>query len=207
MLSLLNEVILNNEINRLVLIDINAIFNIDEKSDMDISDNELDNTLDRIIDATDSVGEGTESQNIQLLLDSLVTKNDIYTIMYNTMKLYAYFDNDELNSLIKWEEKLNCVGGCCLLNHSNNDREFMFAFQTEMQKELIKFARVIVCLRRVTRDMMNTNNLIEAFYRKLKYVYMRRRSRRCLDSEVYLLVEIVLWDLNFSVFLDDLNIR
>ncbi|KAF0442098.1 hypothetical protein F8M41_003712 [Gigaspora margarita] len=462
---LLNEAMLNNnEPGRLLPIDINAIFDIDEESDMDISDNEIDDALDRIMDATDGVGEmwemqddddilqdshnteksktfhlsadsyeewiknlekaglsyirhehkakesgsrkkysyikvmlpvdsttvilqhyykhnnhqsghlsdlctlplsdnirhfirqralegldthsiqqllwhrgielqdhvqlleqGTESQNIQSLRDGLVTRDDIYTIVHITLKSCAYLDNDELRSLIKWQEKLSCVGGYCLFNNSGDENKgFMFAFQTEKQKELIKFARVVcldttgsgypvafliskfkrlvtlkawldflkeknsewnpdifmvddagkeikaveecfpnanedlwqlmktkgwddsealrqiteainkwrrmgveastkfadyferwwkskydkwmVCLRGVARDMMDTNNLIEAFHRKLKYVYMRGRPKRRLDSEVYLLVEIVLQDLNFSVFLDDLNI-
>jgi hypothetical protein len=37
--------------------DIEAIFDINEVADMDISDNELDDTLDRILDATDGVGQ------------------------------------------------------------------------------------------------------------------------------------------------------
>lgn len=64
----------------------------------------------------------------------------------------------------------------------------------------------MVCLRGMARDMIDTNNLIEAFHYKLKYVYMKGRPKRRLDGEVYLLVEIVLRDIDFSVFLDDLNI-
>ncbi|KAF0398422.1 hypothetical protein F8M41_009825 [Gigaspora margarita] len=47
---------------------------------------------------------------------------------------------------------------------------------------------------------MDANNLIEALY-----IY-EGRPKRCLDSEVYLLVKIVLQNLEFSAFLDDLNI-
>ncbi|CAG8788477.1 15207_t:CDS:1, partial [Gigaspora rosea] len=58
MSSLLNEAMLNNnEPGILLLIDIDAIFDIDEESDMDISDNEIDDALDRIMDATDGVEE------------------------------------------------------------------------------------------------------------------------------------------------------
>ncbi|KAF0506304.1 hypothetical protein F8M41_019154 [Gigaspora margarita] len=43
----------------------------------------------------------TESQNIQSLRDGLVTRDDIYTIVHNILKLCAYLDNNELRSLIK----------------------------------------------------------------------------------------------------------
>ncbi|CAG8469307.1 24421_t:CDS:2 [Gigaspora rosea] len=53
MSSLLNEAMLNNnELGRLLPIDID---NIDEESDMDISDNEIDDALDRIMNTTDGV--------------------------------------------------------------------------------------------------------------------------------------------------------
>ncbi|KAF0506305.1 hypothetical protein F8M41_019155 [Gigaspora margarita] len=56
MSSLLNEAMLNNnEPGRLLPIDIDTIFDIEKEFDMDISDKEIDDALDRIIDATDSV--------------------------------------------------------------------------------------------------------------------------------------------------------
>ncbi|CAG8456539.1 6767_t:CDS:2 [Cetraspora pellucida] len=65
---------LNNKINRLVPIDINAIFDIDKKSDINISNNELDNILNRIINATDSVKEDLnnieKSKTFHLPVDS-----------------------------------------------------------------------------------------------------------------------------------------
>src|SRR5436190_13763809 len=64
----------------------------------------------------------------------------------------------------------------------------------------------MICARGEARDMMDTNNLIEAFHHKLKYMYMRGRPKRRLDGEVYLLVEIVLRDINFSGFLSELKI-
>ena len=64
----------------------------------------------------------------------------------------------------------------------------------------------MVCARGIARDMMDTNNLIEAFHHKLKYTYMRGRPGRRLDGEVYLLVEIVMRDINFSNFLNELKI-
>ncbi|RIB23554.1 hypothetical protein C2G38_2170898 [Gigaspora rosea] len=55
-------------------------------------------------------------------------------------------------------------------------------------------------------NMIDTNNLIEAFHYKLKYTFIRGRSGCRLDSEVYLLVEIVLRDMDFSVLLNELRI-
>ena len=34
-----------------------------------------------------------------MLRDGLITKDDIYIIVHNTMKTLAYFDKDELKSL------------------------------------------------------------------------------------------------------------
>ncbi|RIB06937.1 hypothetical protein C2G38_2215842 [Gigaspora rosea] len=45
-----------------------------------------------------------------------------------------------------------------------------------------------------------------AFHCKLKYIYMRGRTGRRLDSKVYFLVEIVLRDLEVSVFVNELKI-
>src|SRR5256886_13501732 len=69
-----------------------------------------------------------------------------------------------------------------------------------------KYEMWMVCARGLARDMMDTNNLIEAFHHKLKYTFMRGRPGRRLDGEVYLLVEIVLRDLDFSNFLSELKI-
>jgi|GEM_PF-5268288 len=320
----------------------------------------------------------TEShlQDIQMLRDGLITKDDIYTIVHNTMKSIAYFDEDELKSLKKWQERLiiNMNGNCLFEQHNNFC--FLFAFQTKEQKELMKISRVLcldgthgmnhcgyylfslvmrhptmgngypiaflisefkqtstlkewfnflkyehrewnpdifmvddtgeeikavkecfpnssvflchfhvlrswrkklghkrgtdinpckeiiwndlwrlmkteewddtvaqeqiiktidkwrkmnieiakkfadyfeywwkpkyemwmVCARGIARDSMDTNNLIEAFHHKLKYTYMRGHPVHRLDGEVYLLVEIVLRDINFSAFLNELKI-
>ena len=87
------------------------------------------------------------SQEIQILRDGLVTRDDIYTIVYNTMKTLAYFDQDELRSLEKWQEKLINAGGNCLFERNNeiDEVDFMFAFQMKDQHELMKFSRVL-CL-------------------------------------------------------------
>ncbi|RIB01784.1 hypothetical protein C2G38_2229680 [Gigaspora rosea] len=257
--------------------------------------------------------QGTEPQNIQSLCDGLVTRDDIYNIVHNTLKLCAYLDNDELESLIKWQEKLNCVEKqkelikfarvVCLdgthglnqhgyhlfmliirhpatgkknsewnsdifmvddagkeikaveeclpdanvllyhfhvlrswrrnLNHhrgANKDSHKTIIWKNlwqlmktegwdnlEVLKQITeainkwrrmgveastkfanyferwwkpKYDKWMICLRGVARDMIDTNNLIEAFHRKLKYIYMRGRPKRRLDGEVYLLVEI-----------------
>ncbi|RIB02425.1 hypothetical protein C2G38_2227878 [Gigaspora rosea] len=54
--------------------------------------------------------------------------------------------------------------------------------------------------------ILNNGGNLKAFYHKLKYTFMRRRPGRQLDREVYLLVEIVLRDMNFSVLLNELKI-
>ena len=69
-----------------------------------------------------------------------------------------------------------------------------------------KYEMWMVCARGPARNIMDTNNLIEAFHRKLKYTYMRGRPGRRIDGEVYLLIEIVLRDMNFSCFLNELQI-
>ena len=61
------------------------------------------------------------SKDIQMLRDGLITRDDIYTIVFNTMKTLAYFDKDELKSLEKWKEKLINAGGSCLFEHEVND--------------------------------------------------------------------------------------
>ncbi|KAF0507180.1 hypothetical protein F8M41_019022 [Gigaspora margarita] len=264
----------------------NMIFDIEEE-DMDISDgsdNEFDNMLDHILDATDSVNQ---------LQDGLVTKENIYAIMYDTMKACIYLDNDEIKSLDKWKAKIIGISRCCLFECDNQEQNlnsvdigFIFIFQTKKQIELIQYSRVLclddihrmnqyschlftlfichptagsgfliaflitavwrdlwylmktegwddakankqitevlnrwqnfevkavnnfadyfkywwrpkydkwmVCLRGISKDIIDMNNLIEAFYSKLKYVYMREKSEQQLDSEVYLLAEIVL---------------
>ncbi|RIB10292.1 hypothetical protein C2G38_2206514 [Gigaspora rosea] len=67
--------------------------------------------------------------------NGLVTRDDIYTIVH-------HLDNDELRSLIEWQEKLNCTDGYCLFNNDNNkNKEFMFAFQTEKQKKINKICK------------------------------------------------------------------
>ena len=55
-----------------------------------------------------------------------------------------------------------------------------------------KYEMWMVCVKGMARDIMNTNNLIETFYHKLKYTYMRGHLGCQLDGKVYLLVEIVL---------------
>jgi len=66
-----------------------------------------------------------------MLRDGLITKDDIYIIVHNTMKTLAYFDKDELKSLERWREKLINAGGNCLFERHNemNNIGFMFAFQ------------------------------------------------------------------------------
>ncbi|KAF0542490.1 hypothetical protein F8M41_004590 [Gigaspora margarita] len=64
----------------------------------------------------------------------------------------------------------------------------------------------MICARGVSQDRIDTNNLIEAFHHKLKYVFMRGHPGCRLDSEIYLLVEIVLRDMNFSVLINELRI-
>jgi hypothetical protein len=44
----------------------------------------------------------------------------------------------------------------------------------------------IICHRGMARDMIDTNNLIEAFHHKLKYTYMRSRPGHQLDGEIYI---------------------
>src|SRR3954447_5283576 len=70
----------------------------------------------------------------------------------------------------------------------------------------LKYDMWMIYARGIARDMMDTNNLIEGFYHKLKYTYMRGRPGCQLDGEIYLLVEIVLQDINFSNFLNELKI-
>ncbi|RIB26758.1 hypothetical protein C2G38_2029935 [Gigaspora rosea] len=41
-----------------------------------------------------------------------------------------------------------------------------------------KYDKLMTCLREISRDIIDTNNLIEAFHRKLKYTYMRGRPGR-----------------------------
>ena len=89
----------------------------------------------------------SHSQNIQMLRDGLITRDDIYTIVHNTMKTLAYLDKNELISLERWQERLISANGNCLFERHNemNDIGFMFAFQTKEQKELTKSSRVL-CL-------------------------------------------------------------
>src|SRR5437763_252284 len=64
-----------------------------------------------------------------------------------------------------------------------------------------KYEMWMVRARGLVKDMMDTNNLIEAFHHKLKYTLMRGCPGCRLDGEVYLLVKIVLQNMNFSGFL------
>ena len=64
----------------------------------------------------------------------------------------------------------------------------------------------VVCAKGLARGMMDTNNLIEAFHYNLKYTLMRGHPGCRLNGGVYLLVEIVLRDMNFSGFLKELKI-
>ncbi|CAG8785596.1 24904_t:CDS:1, partial [Cetraspora pellucida] len=54
-----------NEIgsDKSMTVDINTIFDIDEDSDMDISDHEIDDALNMIMNATDGIGETWEMKN------------------------------------------------------------------------------------------------------------------------------------------------
>ncbi|CAG8595665.1 11840_t:CDS:1, partial [Scutellospora calospora] len=68
------------------------------------------------------------------------------------MKTCTYFDKDKIKSLDKWKNKIVSTSGCCLFEYSNSepsinetDTEFLFAFQTKIQKELMSYSRVI-CL-------------------------------------------------------------
>ena len=65
-----------------------------------------------------------------MLRDGLITRDDIYNIVYNTMKSLAYLDKNELNSLQSWQEKIIGAGGYCLFERHNemDDIGFMFAF-------------------------------------------------------------------------------
>jgi hypothetical protein len=84
--------------------------------------------------------------NVQVLRDALITKDDIYIIVYNTMKTLVYIDKDVLISLEKWQEKFILAGGNCLYQQNDgSDEGFLFAFQTKEQIELTKSARVL-CL-------------------------------------------------------------
>ncbi|KAF0471083.1 hypothetical protein F8M41_025271 [Gigaspora margarita] len=64
----------------------------------------------------------------------------------------------------------------------------------------------MICARGLSRNNIDMNNLIEFFHNKLKYTFRRGCPGRRLDSEVYLLVEVVLQDMNFSIFLNELKI-
>ncbi|RIB04219.1 hypothetical protein C2G38_2222975 [Gigaspora rosea] len=278
----------------------------------------------RAVELNDQLKKGVEDhlQDVQILRDALITRDDIYSIVYNVMNGLIYLDRNELCSLDKWQEKLISGGGSCLFERHNkeNNLEFIFAFQKEEQRKLTKLERVMcldgthgmnhhgyhlftivmrhpitgsgypiaflisefklsltlrrwleflkyeneklnpdifmvddaggwtdveaqrqvveainkwrelgdeaikdfanyfeywwkpkyemwmICARGMARNMMDTNNLIEAFHRKLKYMFMRGRPGCRLDGEVYLLVNIVLRDMNLSVLLNELRI-
>ncbi|CAI2168948.1 5460_t:CDS:2 [Funneliformis geosporum] len=146
------------------------------------------------------------SQDIQTLRDGLVTRDDIYAIVYNRMKTLAYFDQDELVSLKKWKRrKLDHKYG---LNIDPNKaiiwNDLWQLMKTEgwndikAQEQLTK----MVYVRGNARDMIDTNNLIEAFHHKLKYTYMREHLRCQLDGKVYLLPDI--WTVH-SMINDDVE--
>ncbi|RIB02931.1 hypothetical protein C2G38_2226459 [Gigaspora rosea] len=198
-------------------------------------------------------------QSIQQLRDGLVIKEDIYAIVYDTMKACIYLDNDEIKSLDKWKAKIIGMGECCLFECGNQEQNFnsvdigfIFTFQTKKQIELMQYSRVLCLdgthgmnqyefLKLVHKDwnldifmvddaealtrwrnfgVEAVNSFADyfeywwrpkydkwmAFHRKLKYVYMRERTGRRLDSEVYLLAEIVLRGSKVSVFVDELKI-
>jgi hypothetical protein len=70
-----------------------------------------------------------KSSDIQLLRDGLITKDDVYTIVHDTMKACFYLDEDELESLNKWQAKLIVANGYCLFERGDEmvDTGFMFA--------------------------------------------------------------------------------
>ncbi|RIB00671.1 hypothetical protein C2G38_2233474 [Gigaspora rosea] len=71
---------------------------------------ELDlRTLDQIrMDTEDHL------QDVQMLQDVFITRDNIYAIVYNKMKKLIYFDKNELTSLEKWKQKLINTSGNCL---------------------------------------------------------------------------------------------
>ncbi|CAG8523307.1 4730_t:CDS:2, partial [Scutellospora calospora] len=57
--------------------------------------------LQNYVQLVKKVHNNNDPSNIQSLQDSLVTKDDIYAIVHNIMKTYAYLDDNELRSLVK----------------------------------------------------------------------------------------------------------
>ncbi|KAF0542489.1 hypothetical protein F8M41_004589 [Gigaspora margarita] len=100
----------------------------------------------RAVEFKDQIRMDTEGhlQNVQMLRDAFITWDDIYAIVYNVMKKLIHFDKNELISLEKWKEKLSNAGGNCLFER-DTEFEFLFAFQTKDQINLIEFGRVM-CL-------------------------------------------------------------
>ncbi|CAI2167753.1 3889_t:CDS:2 [Funneliformis geosporum] len=151
------------------------------------------------------------SQDIQTLRDGLVTRDDIYAIVYNRMKTLAYFDQDELVSLKKWKRrKLDHKYG---LNIDPNKaiiwNDLWQLMKTEgwndikAQEQLTK----MVYVRGNARDMIDTNNLIEAFHHKLKYTYMREHLRCQLDGkpDIWTVHSMINDDVEYTVQKKDFN--
>jgi hypothetical protein len=64
--------------------------------------------------------------------------------VHNIIKILAFFNENKIRSLEKWQEKLIGTDGNYLFKHYNKSG-FIFAFQMKEQKKLTNFARVL-CL-------------------------------------------------------------
>ncbi|CAG8649725.1 8936_t:CDS:2, partial [Scutellospora calospora] len=119
--------------------------------------------------------------------------------------------------LRSWRRKLNYHSGTKVDNHKAIVwKDLWQLMKTEGWDDAEAKKQVIEAIDRWRRFNIEAVNIFANYFERwwkpkydkwmLKYTYMRGRPGRRLDSEVYLLIEVVLRDLEFSAFLDELKV-
>lgn len=157
----------------LILLDIDAIFDIEEEVDevdMGVSNSDVDNILDSILDATDGVGHTWESVEDDNLIPEDMPDKDQF-------KIYSF----PIEEYMDWIKSLEKAG----LSYVRHDRQNQFG----SAKKKNQWSERWYCHRKGKRDMIFEN------CEKLSNKLHKQNEQELQGSKVYhKLLVIISWN-------------
>ncbi|CAG8439204.1 4430_t:CDS:2 [Scutellospora calospora] len=147
--------------------------------------------------------QNTPLQNIQELRNGLVMKEDIYVIVYDAMKTCTYLNADEIKSLDKWKDKIN--PDIFMIDDADEEikrRKLNYNSSTNIDQYKAAIWRDLWYLMKLEGwgDAEARKQVIETIDRWRKF------NVETVNTLANYFEQIVLRDLEFSTFIDELKV-